>query len=116
MFCLPWAGYNVEMIRSLPGLPVRPRGLARSVAAAAGDAVERLVVSHHRRRLRRLGLEALLDVPAGGWASSGWPARSGNGLEVFVDGVDALPEIAAAIEAARSTVCLAGWYFSPGFR
>jgi phosphatidylserine/phosphatidylglycerophosphate/cardiolipin synthase-like enzyme len=37
-------------------------------------------------------------------------------LEVFVDGVDALPEIAAAIEAARSSVWLAGWFFSPGFR
>jgi phosphatidylserine/phosphatidylglycerophosphate/cardiolipin synthase-like enzyme len=92
------------------------RSLAQSVDAAAGDAVERLVVSHHRRRLRRLGHEAVLDAPAGGWASSGWPARSGNRLEVFVDGVDALPEIAAAIEGARSTVWLAGWYFSPGFR
>lgn len=100
----------------LPRLTAGARGLTRSVDAAVGAAVERLVVERHRRRLGRLGLEAVLDAPAGGWASSGWAARSSNRLEVFVDGVDALSEIAAAIEAAQSSVWLAGWYFSPEFR
>jgi phosphatidylserine/phosphatidylglycerophosphate/cardiolipin synthase-like enzyme len=78
--------------------------------------VERLVVAHHRRRLRRLGREEVLDAPAGGWASTGSRPRQGNSLEVLVDGVEALSELAAAIEAARSSVWLAGWYFSPDFR
>jgi phosphatidylserine/phosphatidylglycerophosphate/cardiolipin synthase-like enzyme len=90
--------------------------LGRRVDSAAGQAVERLVVSHHRRRLRRLAREEVLDVPAGGWASTDRPPRRGNSLEILVDGVDALSELAAAIEAARSSVWLAGWYFSPDFR
>jgi phosphatidylserine/phosphatidylglycerophosphate/cardiolipin synthase-like enzyme len=104
------------MILSLPGPTRHVPQLMRQVGGAAGDTVERLVVARHRRRLRRLGLETVLDPPVGGWASSSRPARAGNTLEVFVDGVDALPEIAAAIEAARSSVWLAGWYFSPDFR
>jgi phosphatidylserine/phosphatidylglycerophosphate/cardiolipin synthase-like enzyme len=86
------------------------------VDSAAGQAVERLVVSHHRRRLRRLGREDVLDAPAGGWASTGRPPRAGNALEVLVDGVDALSQLATAIEAAHSSVWLAGWYFSPDFQ
>ena len=80
---------------------------------ALGHAFEQVVVAHHRRRLRRLGHP--LAPPAGGWAS-GRPPRPGNRVEVQVDGEHALPEIAAAIERARSSVWLAGWYFSPGFR
>jgi phosphatidylserine/phosphatidylglycerophosphate/cardiolipin synthase-like enzyme len=41
--------------------------------------------------------------------------RPGNSFEVLVDGDDALAEVAAAIEAARSSVWLAGWFFSPDF-
>lgn len=73
-------------------------------------------MAHHRRRLSRLGQEALLDPPAGGWASNGRPQRAGNSLEVLVDGEDALEQIAAAIESAQSSVWLAGWFFSPDFR
>jgi hypothetical protein len=35
---------------------------------------------------------------------------------VLVDGADALPAIADAIESAESHVWLAGWHFSPEFR
>jgi phosphatidylserine/phosphatidylglycerophosphate/cardiolipin synthase-like enzyme len=91
-------------------------GPLQRVDATAGAAVERMVVSHHRRRLRRLGREAVLEAEPGGWAQGGWPPRSNNDLEVFIDGVEALPQVAAAIEAARSSVWLAGWYFSPDFR
>jgi phosphatidylserine/phosphatidylglycerophosphate/cardiolipin synthase-like enzyme len=94
----------------------RLQTLTRRVDSAAGQAVERLVVAHHRRRLRRLGRDEALDAPAGGWAVSGRSPRRGNSLEVLVDGVDALGEVAAAIEGAQSSVWLAGWYFSPDFR
>jgi phosphatidylserine/phosphatidylglycerophosphate/cardiolipin synthase-like enzyme len=100
----------------LPGLIRRLPEVVRKADSAAGGAVERLIVSHHRRRLRRLGQGAVLDVPAGGWSATGSPARPGNDLEVLLDGAQALSEVASAIEAARSTVWLAGWYFSPDFR
>jgi phosphatidylserine/phosphatidylglycerophosphate/cardiolipin synthase-like enzyme len=83
---------------------------------ALGQQFERLVVAHHRRRLRRLGHRETLCAPAGGWASTGVPPRQGNSVDVFVDGEAALAEIATAVEAARSWVWLAGWFFSPDFR
>jgi phosphatidylserine/phosphatidylglycerophosphate/cardiolipin synthase-like enzyme len=86
------------------------------VDSAVGQAVERLVVAHHRRRLRRLDREDVLDAQAGGWASTGRPPRAGNSLAVLIDGVEALSELASALEASQSSVWLAGWYFSPDFR
>ena len=84
--------------------------------AALGQQLERLVVAHHARRLRRLGHGRALSAPAGGWASAGPPPRQGNRVDVHVDGAAAFAEIAAAIEGARSSVWLAGWFFSPDFR
>src|SRR5215475_12151968 len=78
---------------------------------AVGALIERLVVSHHRRRLARLGQGAL-----DGSAADPRPPRPGNELELLVDGAEALPAIAAAIAAARSSVWLAGWAFSPRLR
>lgn len=80
-----------------------------------GAQLERQVVAHHRRRLARLGREEVLDQ-SGGWAQTGYPPRSGNRLAVLTDGAEALPAIAGAIESARSSVWLAGWFFSPAFR
>ncbi|MFL5909056.1 MAG: phospholipase D-like domain-containing protein [Gaiellaceae bacterium] len=71
--------------------------------------------AHHRRRLGRIGLGRVFEAAAPGWAETATsPARAGNSVELLVDGVDALPRIAADIEAARSHVHLAGWYFTPG--
>jgi phosphatidylserine/phosphatidylglycerophosphate/cardiolipin synthase-like enzyme len=81
----------------------------------AGALIERLVLDHHRRRLAKLGRQAL-DAPAGGWASAEPPPRAGNAVEVLVDGEEALTAIADAIESARSSIWLAGWFFSPDFR
>jgi phosphatidylserine/phosphatidylglycerophosphate/cardiolipin synthase-like enzyme len=81
----------------------------------AGALIERLVVDHHRRRLTRLGHGAL-SATAGGWANGSWPPRAGNAVDVLVDGEAALAAIAEAIESARSSVRLAGWFFSPDFR
>ena len=83
---------------------------------ALGDRVERLVVAHHRRRLRKHGQLGALDAPAGGWAAGEPPPRKGNRLEVFVDGTEALPAIAQACESARERVWLAGWHFTPELR
>jgi phosphatidylserine/phosphatidylglycerophosphate/cardiolipin synthase-like enzyme len=89
--------------------------LIQHLDTAAGRGVERLVAAHHARRLRRLGQRAL-QAPAGGWASAGPPPRRGNRLDVLVDGEEALAGLAAAIDAARSSLWLAGWFFTPGFR
>lgn len=85
------------------------------VDAVVGDAVERAVREHHRRRLRRVGWLPALDAPASFVAPHGFPLRDGNRIEVLVDGSVALPRIAAAIRAAEHSVDLAGWFFSPGF-
>jgi phosphatidylserine/phosphatidylglycerophosphate/cardiolipin synthase-like enzyme len=83
---------------------------------ALGDGLDSLVLAHHRRRLARLGRLAVLDVPPGGWAAGDPPPREGNGVDVLVDGSEALQAIAEAVSAARSHVWLAGWHFSPELR
>ena len=84
---------------------------------AIGNGAERLVRSHHARRLRRLGWGHALDPPdAGPWAAGNPPPRSGCSIEVLVDGADALQRLAEELERARSHVHLAGWFFSPDFR
>jgi phosphatidylserine/phosphatidylglycerophosphate/cardiolipin synthase-like enzyme len=79
---------------------------------AVGERLERIVVAHHRRRLRRLGQLAALDAPAGGWAPEP-PPRAGNRIELHVDGDSAFPSLVEAIRGARSHVHLAGWHFTP---
>ena len=81
-----------------------------------GEGLDRLVVAHHRRRLRRLGKLGSLDAAAGTWAAGDPPPRPGNELEILVDGADALPRIAAAVAGARESVHLAGWHFEPSFQ
>jgi phosphatidylserine/phosphatidylglycerophosphate/cardiolipin synthase-like enzyme len=80
----------------------------------SGDQLSLQMRRHHRRRLRRIGWEHALAPAAGGWAGTA-PVRQGNSLEFLVDGAQALPRIAGALEAARSHVHLTGWYFSPDF-
>jgi phosphatidylserine/phosphatidylglycerophosphate/cardiolipin synthase-like enzyme len=95
---------------------VGARDLIERVDQTLGDQVERVVVAHHRRRLRRLGHLGALDAPADGWAAGQPPPREGNSLQVFVDGSEALPAIARAISEARERVWLAGWHFTPELR
>ena len=90
--------------------------LIERIDQALGERVERIVVAHHRRRLRRIDRLDALDPPAGGWAGGEPPPREGNRLEVFVDGSEALPAIARAVEGARKHVWLAGWHFTPELR
>jgi len=41
--------------------------------------------------------------------------RSGNAVQVLIDGAQALPAMVAELRQARSHVHLAGWHFSPDF-
>jgi phosphatidylserine/phosphatidylglycerophosphate/cardiolipin synthase-like enzyme len=88
-------------------------GVLEHVDGALGSGLEALVVARHRRRLRRVGWLDALDAPGEGWAQGEPPPRGGNRLDVAVDGSEALPQIAQAIEGARSHVWLAGWHFTP---
>jgi phosphatidylserine/phosphatidylglycerophosphate/cardiolipin synthase-like enzyme len=98
------------------GVLAPPIGLPNRVDAAVGNGLERLIVRHHRRRLRRIGRLDALDTPSGGWAVGDPPPRLGSAVEILVDGAEALPRIAEEIEGTRSQVWLAGWFFSPDFR
>lgn len=82
--------------------------------ARVGDGIERLVSEKHRRRLARLGSNAL--NPGGGWWAAGEPEpRPGCGLEVLVDGAEAFGAIARAIDQARESVHISGWHIAPRF-
>src|SRR5215470_11250296 len=84
--------------------------------ALVGGGVERLVRSHHRRRLRRIRRDDALDAGPGWWSSQATPPREGCTLRLHVDGQEALARVAEALEAAERHVHLAGWFFSPDFR
>jgi phosphatidylserine/phosphatidylglycerophosphate/cardiolipin synthase-like enzyme len=92
-----------------------PADLRAAFDRSAAGLVTRSVRGHHRRRLRRLGWESALDATAGGWAAGNPPPRAGNSVDVLIDGAEALPEIAAALESAESHVHIAGWHLSPDF-
>jgi phosphatidylserine/phosphatidylglycerophosphate/cardiolipin synthase-like enzyme len=83
----------------------------------AGQSLEGVVAAHHRRRLRRLGQAGALDPPDDGrlWAEGDTPPRAGCAIDVLVDGADALPAIAAAIDRAERSVHVAGWCLTPHF-
>jgi len=82
-----------------------------------GDAIERAVRAHHRRRLSRIGHGTAYDPGPGGWAETGsFPVRAGCSVELLVDGAEILPRIVADVDAASSHVHVSGWYFTPSFR
>jgi phosphatidylserine/phosphatidylglycerophosphate/cardiolipin synthase-like enzyme len=82
-----------------------------------GETIERSVRARHGLRLRRHHSSAAIDPEAGGWANTGsFTPRAGCGVEVLVDGSEALRRIADAIRSARSHVHLAGWHFDSSFR
>jgi phosphatidylserine/phosphatidylglycerophosphate/cardiolipin synthase-like enzyme len=84
---------------------------------AIGNALERVVRSHHGRRLCRIGWGRAIDPPDGElWAAGEPPPRADNAVEVLIDGEEMLPRLAAELRRARSHVHIAGWYVSPYFR
>ena len=78
-----------------------------------GQAIDRTIVSHHARRLRKVGWGHALDPPAGGWAEGVMPPREGNSVEVLIDGSEFLPLAAEELASATSHVHVTGWYFTP---
>jgi phosphatidylserine/phosphatidylglycerophosphate/cardiolipin synthase-like enzyme len=84
------------------------------VDRALGEALERSLRAHHRRRLDRIGWDHVFD-PHTAWARGGSPPRPGTSLEVLVDGEEAFGAMAATIAAARDHVHVAGWHVEPDF-
>jgi phosphatidylserine/phosphatidylglycerophosphate/cardiolipin synthase-like enzyme len=86
------------------------------IDSVVGDGVETAVRAKHRWRLRRLGWSRALAPPDDGlWAAGDPPSRAGCALDVLVDGAEAFPAIAHAIEHARDYVHVAGWHVAPYF-
>jgi phosphatidylserine/phosphatidylglycerophosphate/cardiolipin synthase-like enzyme len=86
------------------------------VDAAVGDGIERAMIHHHMRRLRRHGqLAAIAPGSEGLWARTAVPPREGNALDVLIDGENALPAMAEAIRNARRHVHVCSWHLEPGF-
>src|SRR4051812_14761905 len=84
--------------------------------AAVGDGIERAMIHHHMRRLRRHGqFKALAPATEGLWAQTGAPPRHGNSLEVLIDGANALPRMAEAIRNAKRHVHVCSWHLEPDF-
>jgi phosphatidylserine/phosphatidylglycerophosphate/cardiolipin synthase-like enzyme len=90
----------------------RGREVGVAVGHALGSAIDRAVTSHHARRLRKVAWSHALEA-AGGWATGGAPQRSGNRVDVLIDGAEFLPRVAEELSQARSHVHVTGWYFSP---
>jgi phosphatidylserine/phosphatidylglycerophosphate/cardiolipin synthase-like enzyme len=84
--------------------------------AAVGDGIERAMIHHHMRRLRRHGqLAALAPATEGLWAQTAAPPRDGNSLEILIDGENALPRMAEAIRGAKRHVHVCSWNLQPDF-
>ncbi len=84
--------------------------------ALLGNGVEAAVKVKHRLRLRRLGWGRALD-PEGPelWSSGNPDPRPGCSMKVMIDGANALPEIAGALERAERYVHITGWHLAPAF-
>jgi phosphatidylserine/phosphatidylglycerophosphate/cardiolipin synthase-like enzyme len=84
--------------------------------AAVGDGIERAMIHHHLRRLRRHDqLPALAPATEGLWAQTAAPPRHGNSLEILIDGANALPRMAEAIRGATRHVHVCSWNLQPDF-
>ena len=86
--------------------------LIARVDAGIGAAVDGLVVSHHRRRLRKLGWSHAYEEASTPWVGGDPPPRAGTDVEILVDGATFLPRLAEEMERAVSHVHIAGWYLS----
>jgi phosphatidylserine/phosphatidylglycerophosphate/cardiolipin synthase-like enzyme len=92
-----------------------PKALSQ-VDRVVGNGIEAAVCAKHARRLRRLGWTRALSPPDREiWAAGDPPPRQGCSLEALIDGAQAFPTIAEAIENARDHVHITGWHIAPHF-
>ena len=97
-------------------MPGSSASLLSAVDSIVGDGVEAAVRAKHSWRLRRLGWSHALAPPDDGpWAAGDPLPRGGCSLEVLVDGAEAFPQVAEAIENARDYVHVTGWHVAPYF-
>jgi phosphatidylserine/phosphatidylglycerophosphate/cardiolipin synthase-like enzyme len=97
-------------------MPELNGSLVSTIDRVVGDGVEAAVRAKHTWRLRRLGWEHALDPPGHEvWATGEPRPREGCSLEVLIDGAEAFPAIAEAIENARDHVHVTGWHVAPYF-
>jgi phosphatidylserine/phosphatidylglycerophosphate/cardiolipin synthase-like enzyme len=90
--------------------------LLSRIDSVVGDGVEAAVRAKHRWRLRRLGSSRALAPPDQGlWAAGNPVPRPGCTMDVLIDGAQAFPAIAEAIENARDFIHLTGWHVAPYF-
>ncbi len=106
--------------RPLPGtmklMAALPESLVSRADTIVGAGVEDAVRLKHRLRLHRLGHADALEPPDDRlWAAGAPGPREGCSLEVLVDGAQAFPVIARAVERAREFVHVAGWHVAPHF-
>src|SRR5919197_3806435 len=86
--------------------------LVARVDAAVGHGIEALVRKHHRRRLLRTGWERALAPSSRLWVDGEPSPRSGNEVEILIDGANFLPCLADELSRAKSHVHIAGWHVS----
>jgi phosphatidylserine/phosphatidylglycerophosphate/cardiolipin synthase-like enzyme len=86
------------------------------IDAAIGATVEREIANHHRRRLGNIGQGHVFADHDDLWVSPGRDPRPGNGIDVLIDGDDALGSMLDALLAAKSHVQIAGWHATPDFK
>jgi phosphatidylserine/phosphatidylglycerophosphate/cardiolipin synthase-like enzyme len=92
---------------------------------AVGGALERAVIRHHRKRLTRLGHDdALTPAPSSAtarsdgnlWVSGTRQPRTGNSVDVLIDGDQAFAAMADELARATSHIHIAGWHLTPELR
>lgn len=93
------------------------RGFLEHVDRLAGQGIAAAIGAHHRRRLRRAGRLDQLEPPHGAslWVAGDPPPRAGCAFDLLVDGGEALPRIAEALNDARSHIHIAGWHITADF-
>jgi phosphatidylserine/phosphatidylglycerophosphate/cardiolipin synthase-like enzyme len=80
-----------------------------------GDGVEAAVKAKHRLRLRRLGWQRALEPHGDLWAAGDPAPREGCELDVLIDGAEALPAMADAMQQAQRSIHITGWHMAPDF-
>jgi len=89
-----------------------------AVDRKVGEGLEKTIIAHHDRRLRKRGWHRAIDPPDDGrlWAAGDPPPRKGNKVEVLIDGGEAFPTFLEAMSKAKSHVHMAGWLLSESFK